>query len=54
MPFHLFRYLEEESFRYNKWDGNEGDRGTQVLFAIAGRRLTYHKLIGKEPAAQGA
>ncbi len=53
-PFHLFRYVDEQAFRYNtrKDDfGNkisDGDRFTQALSRIGGHRLTYSQLTGKE------
>jgi len=49
-PFHLFRYLDEQAFRFNERKDKEGDKG-RFLTAIAGiigKRLTYKKLIGKE------
>ena len=53
-PFHLFRYLDEQAFRYNQRetaDGEvkkDGERFTDVLGAIAGKRLTYCNLTGKD------
>jgi transposase-like protein len=49
-PFHLFRYLDEEAFRFNTRKAKDGDRFLSVLRSIVGRRLTYKKLIGNEPA----
>jgi len=54
-PFHLFRYLDEQSFRYN----NRKDIGDQDRFEIgmknvSGRRLTYKELTGKELPGVGA
>src|SRR5437764_5413841 len=51
-PFHLFRYLDEQEFRYNnratkKNPIDDGDRFLMVLSNIAGRRLTYKELTGK-------
>ena len=47
-PFHLFRYLDEQSFRYNN-RANRGDAGRfeLALSQITGRRLTYERLTGK-------
>ncbi len=59
MPWHLFRYLDEESFRYNERKHendepkNDGERFLMVLSRIAGRRLTYEKLTGNEPDDSG-
>lgn len=45
---HLFRYLEEESFRYNELDKNDKGRFVEVVGAVVGKRLTYKRLTGKE------
>jgi hypothetical protein len=45
-PFHLFRYLDEQAFRYNARKGDDGSRFLAVLRSIVGRRLTYKGLIG--------
>ena len=45
-PFHLFRYLDEQSFRYNTRKGVDGDRFRSVAGSIVGKRLTYNGLIG--------
>ncbi len=49
-PFHLFRYLDEQAFRFNERKGTDLSRFVQVLGAIVGRRLTYKNLIGLEAA----
>jgi transposase-like protein len=49
-PFHLFRYLDEQSFRFNTRDGNDRDRFEESLTSIAGRRITYKQLTGKMKA----
>lgn len=47
-PFHLFRYLDEQAFRFNnRRDMNDGDRFSAVVSQIAGKRLTYAELTGK-------
>jgi transposase-like protein len=46
-PFHLFRYLDEQSFRYNFRDGNDRDRFEESLSLIEDRRITYKQLTGK-------
>jgi len=47
-PFHLFRYLDEQSFRYNyRKELNDGDRFDRVVSQIVGKRLTWDKLTGK-------
>jgi transposase-like protein len=53
-PFHLFRYLDEQAFRYNNRKGlNDGERFDIAVRRIVGKRLTWDQLTGKamEPAA---
>jgi len=46
-PFHLFRYIDEQAFRYNnRKDMNDGDRFSEVITGIVGKRLTYEQLVG--------
>jgi len=45
---HVFRYLEEESFRYNNRETNDGGRFIKMVGAVAGRRITYKQLTGRE------
>jgi len=46
-PFHLFRYLDEQSFRYNNRLGmNDRMRFEAAMQNVAGKRLTYAELIG--------
>jgi transposase-like protein len=48
-PYHLFRYLDEQTFRYNnRKELDDAGRFTLALSRITGRRLTYRHLIGKE------
>jgi len=47
-PFHLFRYLDEQTFRFNTRKGTDADRFVKASAALAGRRLTYEELIGKK------
>ena len=53
-PFHLFRYLDEQMFRYNnRKDGsgeplNDGQRFDIAVRQIVGKRLTWDDLTGKE------
>jgi transposase-like protein len=49
-PFHLFRYLDEQSFRYNNRElRTDGDRFSRAVSRIVGKRLTWDKLTGKTP-----
>ena len=47
-PFHLFRYLDEQSFRFNERIGNDGSRFISRLKGIFNKRLTYKALTGSE------
>jgi transposase-like protein len=53
-PYHLFRYVDEQAFRFNNRKNANGEvitdyeRFKQALSQIVGKRLTYKELIGKE------
>ena len=47
-PFHLFRYVDEQVFRYNVREESDLNRFTAVARDIAGKRLTYAKLISAD------
>lgn len=47
-PFHLFRYLDEQSFRFNSRKLTDGLRFLRAAAGIIGKRLTYAELIGAE------
>jgi len=51
-PFHLFRYLDEQAYRYNNRKVTDAERFTGVMSQIVGKRLTYQELIGKVDATQ--
>lgn len=46
-PFHLFRYLDEQAFRYNTRKGTDAQRFGKVLSSVEGKRVTYKNLTGK-------
>jgi transposase-like protein len=51
-PFHLFRYVDEQVFRYNNRATpdhfiGDGDRFQMAMSHIANRRITYEQLTGK-------
>ena len=48
-PFHLFRYLDEQSFRFNTRKASDRDRFIQAAMSITGKRLTFDELTGKTP-----
>jgi hypothetical protein len=55
-PFHLFRYIDEQAFRYNYRATKENplkdiDRFNVVLSKAPGRRLTYRQVTGKTEGA---
>jgi len=43
----LFRYLDEQAFRFNNRKGNDGSRFNRVISQIAGKRITFAQLTGK-------
>ena len=47
-PFHLFRYLDEQAFRFNHRNNTDRGRFMNALQSILGRRLSYAELIGNE------
>jgi transposase-like protein len=48
-PFHLFRYIDEQAFRFNnRKEMNDCDRFKLALSKITGKRLTYEHLTGKD------
>jgi transposase-like protein len=52
-PFHLFRYIDEQVFRYNTRKNDDGekksdaDRFVMLCSQVAGRRLTWNEVTGK-------
>jgi transposase-like protein len=47
-PFHLFRYMDEQAFRFNhRKDMNDGDRFHALTGRIVGKRLTFAEVTGK-------
>ncbi|MGA3261143.1 MAG: IS1595 family transposase [Bryobacteraceae bacterium] len=51
-PFHLFRYLDEQAFRYNNRVGfDDKDRFDVAVRQIFGKRLTWEHLTGKTAEA---
>jgi transposase-like protein len=45
-PFHLFRYLDEQTFRFNNRKTGDGGRFERAAGGIVGKRLMYRDLIG--------
>ena len=51
-PYHLFRYVDEQAFRYNNRATkdnplNDSDRFLLAMHNVVGRRLTYAEVTGK-------
>jgi hypothetical protein len=47
-PFHLYRYLDEQMFRFNnRKDMNDSQRFELGMSQVFGKRLTYEQLTGK-------
>jgi transposase-like protein len=46
-PAHLDAYLDEQAFRFNEREHNDGTRFRKVISSVTGRRLTYAELTGK-------
>jgi transposase-like protein len=46
-PFHLFRYLGEQAFRFNKRKLTDFQRFIGVVEMVIGKRLQYKQLIGR-------
>jgi transposase-like protein len=52
-PFHLFRYVDEQAFRFNHRKGadgnklNDSQRFELALSQVAGKRLTFAEVTGK-------
>jgi transposase-like protein len=48
-PFHLYRYLDEQAFRFNnRKDLSNAERFALAMSQVSGKRLTYAELTGKE------
>ncbi len=47
-PFHLFRYCDEQAFRFNERKDNDQGRFLKAVAGFVGRRLKYSKLTGQE------
>src|SRR5437763_154984 len=46
-PFHLFRYLDEQAFRFNERKDDDKGHFLKAIASFAGKRLMYSKLIGQ-------
>jgi len=50
-PFHLFRYLDEQAYRYNNRKMTDAERFDIAVQGIVGKRLTFDQLTGKTAEA---
>ena len=48
-PFHLFRYLDEQVYRFNNRLGTDADRFVGLVRSVVGRRVTFAELTGVNP-----
>jgi transposase-like protein len=46
-PFHLFRYLDEQMYRFNNRKMSDAERFNIAVKGIVGKRLTFDELTGK-------
>ena len=53
-PFHLFRYLDSEAFRFNNRTVEDAGRFLMALAGTPGKRLTYKSLIGEQLSSASA
>jgi transposase-like protein len=54
-PFHLFRYVDEQAFRFNnRIEMSDGDRFSAAVRQVVGRRLTWAEVTGKVGEKQAA
>jgi transposase-like protein len=54
-PFHLFRYVDEQAFRYdNRKPMDDSERFSYVMRKIVGKRIMYKELTGKTEAQSEA
>jgi transposase-like protein len=51
-PFHLFRYLDEQAYRFNNRKLTDAERFSVAVTGIVGKRLTFDELTGKESSAE--
>jgi transposase-like protein len=51
-PFHLFRYIDEQAYRFNNRKLTDAERFDIGVREIVGKRLTYAELTGKTSKAE--
>ena len=45
-PYHLFRYVDEQAFRFNERKITDGERFHEAASGAFGKRLSYKQLTG--------
>jgi transposase-like protein len=48
-PFHLFRYLDEQCFRFNNRKMSDAARFAIAAASVFGKRLTFSQLTAADP-----
>ena len=46
-PFHLFRYIDEQAFRFNNRKDSDSGRFRKLLKKVVGKRLTFAEVTGR-------
>ncbi len=46
-PYHLFRYVDEQAYRFNNRGITDGERFSMAVTGIVGKRVTFAELTGK-------
>jgi ISXO2-like transposase domain len=46
-PFHLFRYLDEQAFRFNERENTDSGRFLKGIIGVIGKRLQFVKLTSE-------
>jgi len=53
-PFHLDRYVDEQVFRFNNRKNDDAGRFALAMSQVAGKRLTYAELTGKDQSPRSS
>ena len=51
-PFHLFRYLDEQAYRFNERHGQDWDRFKRAIHRVTSRRVTWKRLTGQDHVSE--
>jgi transposase-like protein len=46
-PFHLFRYFDEQAYRFNNRKLDDAERFSMAVAGVVGKRVTFDQLTGK-------